>query len=139
MQSTSAIALVGFIVWALLLLLAMEVGRVRLVIAGKFHAGQFKPDNSNLSPLMQRLTRAHANCIESFPLIGGLLLAAIATGHSAVTDPLALVVLGARLAQSSIHVASVNTAAVNLRFAAFAIQLAIAAYWAFALLRDLVS
>lgn len=138
MHSTSAIALVGFIAWTLLLLLLMELVRVRLVVASKFDPRQFKPDNANLSPFMQRLTRAHANCVESFPIFGGLLLAALVTGQTSVTDPLALVLLGARLVQSSIHLASLSSVAVNLRFFAFAIQVAIALYWTLGLLLGLI-
>lgn len=134
MQTTSAIAVTGLIAWTLVLLLLMEAGRIKLVLAGTFDVRQFRPDNGNLSPLMQRLTRAHANCIESFPVIGGLLLTAIATGQTAVTDPLALIVLSARLLQSLIHLASTGVIAVNLRFLAFSVQIAISIYWSFCLL-----
>ena len=134
MHSNSAIALIGFIAWTLILLLVMELARTRIVLAEKFDPRQFKPDNSNLSPFMQRLSRAHANCVESFPVLGGLLLFALVTGQTSVTDSLALVFLGARLVQSSIHLASVGTLAVNARFSAFAVQVAIACYWAFRLL-----
>jgi uncharacterized MAPEG superfamily protein len=138
MQSTSAIALVGFIAWILILLLLMELARARLVMASKFDPRQFRPDNANLSPFMQRLARAHANCVESFPVFGGLLLVALVTGQTSVTDSLALFFLGARLVQSSIHLGSVSSVAVNSRFLAFAIQVAIAVYWAFLLLRGLI-
>ncbi|WP_297922659.1 MAPEG family protein [Metallibacterium sp.] len=138
MHSISAIVLVGFIAWTLLLLLTMELARVRLVVVSKFDPRQFKPDNANLSPFMQRLARAHANCVESFPVFGGLLLAALLTGQTSVTDPLALFFLGARLVQSSVHLASLSAMAVNVRFLAFAIQVSIAIYWALALLRGVI-
>jgi hypothetical protein len=54
----------------------------------------------------------------------------VVAGRSAVTDPLAWVLLGARIVQSSAHLASLSVAAVNLRFAAFAVQLGIALWWA---------
>ena len=138
MHSTSAIALVGFIAWTLLLLLLMELVRVQLVVASKFDPRQFRPDNANLSPFMQRLARAHANCVESFPVFGGLLLVALATGQTTVTDPLALLLLGARIVQSSAHTASLSTVAVNVRFLAFAVQVIIAAYWAWRLLSGVI-
>ncbi|MFU8896841.1 MAG: hypothetical protein ACNA8J_10675 [Gammaproteobacteria bacterium] len=78
-------ALAGFIAWALLLLITMEVIRSKLVLTG-------------------------------------------------VTDALAPVLLGARIVQSTIHLASTAPAAVTARFVAFSVQMAIAAYWAFALL-----
>jgi uncharacterized MAPEG superfamily protein len=138
MHSTSAIALVGFIAWTLLLLLLMELARVRLVVASKFDPRQFRPDNANLSPFMQRLARAHANCVESFPVFAGLLLVALVTGQASVTDPLALLLLGARIVQSSVHVASLSTMAVNVRFLAFALQVLIALYWAYGLLLGVI-
>ena len=134
MHNISAIALIGFIAWTLILLLVMELARTRIVVTAKFDPSQFKPDNSNLSPFMQRLARAHANCIESFPVFGGLLLVALVTGQTSVTDSLALVFLGARLVQSSVHLASVITLAVNVRFFAFAVQVVIGCYWVFRLL-----
>jgi uncharacterized MAPEG superfamily protein len=138
MHSTSAIALVGFIAWTLLLLLLMELARVRLVVASKFDPRQFRPDNANLSLFMQRLARAHANCVESFPVFGGLLLVALVTGQTSVTDSLALLLLGARIVQSSVHVASLSTVAVNTRFLAFAVQVLIALYWACRLLLGVI-
>jgi uncharacterized MAPEG superfamily protein len=130
MQNCSAIALVGFITWTLFLLVLMEVIRVRLVVTDKVGPCDFRPDNANLSPFMQRLARAHANCIESLPVFGGLLLVALVTNQAALTDPLALVLLGARLVQSTAHLTSLSARAINLRFAAFAVQVLIAVYWA---------
>jgi len=133
-MSNSALSLLLYISWALFLLLLMEVLRSRLVLAGRVSSNEFKPDNSNLSPFMQRLARAHANCIENLPIVGGLLVLALVTGQSAVTDPLAIWLVIARVIQSSIHLASLSVAAVNARFAAFAVQMGIGIYWAVALL-----
>ena len=138
MHSNSAIALTGFIAWTLALLLMMELARIRIVMATKFDPSQFKPDNSNLSPFMQRIARAHANCVESFPVFGGLLLVALVTGQTLVTDSLAFVLLGARCVQSSVHLASTSTMAVNVRFFAFAVQVLIACYWVFRLLSNVI-
>ena len=104
------------------------------VLRGKVPANGFTPDNAGLSPFMQRLARAHANCVENLPIVGGLLLVALVTGRTAVTDPLAGVQLGARVVQSLVHLASLSPAAVTVRFTAFAVQVTIALYWAFALL-----
>jgi uncharacterized MAPEG superfamily protein len=82
---------------------------------------------------MQRLARAHANCLEGLPLFGGLMLVAVVAGRATVTDPLAWVLLGARIVQSLIHLVSTSPAAVTARFTAFAVQVAIAVYWVFGL------
>jgi uncharacterized MAPEG superfamily protein len=133
-MSTSALVLTLFISWALVLLVLMEVVRSYLVLSGRVPSNQFNPENSNLSPFMQRLARAHANCLEGIAMFGGLLLVALATGRTEVTDPLAPWLLGARVVQSTIHLASLSVIAVNARFTAFAVQLAIAIYWAWALI-----
>ena len=133
----SALALALFIAWALALLLLMEVMRSHLVLTGRVPSNGFTPDNANLSPFMQRLARAHANCVESLPLFGGLLLLALATGQQALTDPLSLWLVLARVVQSTIHLASLSVLAVNARFAAFVVQVGIGVHWVFALLSRL--
>jgi len=127
-------ALTGFVAWALILLVLMEAIRSKLVLTREVPANGFLPDNSNLSPFMQRLARAHANCLEGLPIFGGLMLIAVVAGKSSVTDSLALAFLGARIIQSLIHLASVSAMAVTLRFTAFAVQMAIGIYWAARLL-----
>jgi uncharacterized MAPEG superfamily protein len=133
-MSKSAVVLTLFISWALLLLVLMEGMRSYLVLSGRVPSNAFNPENSNLSPFMQRLARAHANCLEGLPLFGGLLLVALATGRAEVTDVLAPWLLGARVVQSSIHLASLSVIAVNARFTAFSVQMAIAVHWAWALI-----
>ena len=133
-MNSSLLALTGFVAWTLLLLVLMESLRSRLVLLKAVPSNGFQPDNGNLSPFMQRLSRAHANCLEGLPVFGGLLVIAALAGQTAITDPLALVLLGARVVQSLIHLTSLSVMAVNLRFTAFAVQMLIALYWAFALL-----
>ena len=133
-MSTSALVLTLFIAWALLLLVLMEGIRSYLVLSGRAKSNEFKPDNANLSPFLQRLARAHANCIEGLPIIGGLLLVAIAKSRTGFTDALAPWVLLARVAQSITHLVSVSVLAVNLRFFFFSVQLMIAVYWTWVLL-----
>jgi hypothetical protein len=127
-------ALTAFIVWTLALLVLMEAIRSKMVLARQVPPNGFVPDNSNLSPFMQRLARAHANCLEGLPIFGGLMVVALVTQRAAVTDPLAWTLLAARVLQSSIHLASTSPAAVTLRFTAFAVQMVIAIVWSFRLL-----
>jgi hypothetical protein len=133
-MSTSVLVLTLFIAWALFLLVLMEIIRSYLVVSGRAKSNEFKPDNANLSPFLQRLARAHANCVESLPVIGGILLVAIVTRRTEITDALAAWLLLARIAQSITHLISVSVFAVNARFFFFAVQIAIAIYWTWALL-----
>lgn len=134
-MSASLLALLGFIAWTLLLLVLMELIRSKLVLTGAVPANGFNPENSNLSPFMQRLARAHANCLEGLPVFGGLLVVAVLAGRAPVTDTLAPVLLGARVVQSCIHLASLSPAAVTARFTAFAVQVLIALVWVVQLAR----
>lgn len=133
-MSNTTIALIGFIAWTLALLVLMEALRTYMVLTGKVPANGFVPGNDNLSPFMQRLARAHANCIEGLPVFGGILAVAVMLEKTAVTDGLALWFLGARVVQSTIHLISTSVAAVSARFTAFAIQMAIGIYWVICLL-----
>jgi uncharacterized MAPEG superfamily protein len=134
MNNASAAVLVGLTLWTLVLLVLMEGLRTRYVVTKAVAANEFRPDNSNLSPFMQRLARAHANCVESLPVFGILLIAALLANRAGITNPLAPWLLVARLIQSCVHLTSLSVAAVNVRFVAFVVQIAIAVYWAFALL-----
>ena len=134
MNSPTVVALTSLIVWALALLVLMEAIRSKMVVAKEVAANGFVPDNANLSPFMQRLARAHANCLEGLPIFGGLMVVALVTGRQSVTDSLAYVLLSARLLQSVIHLISVSPGAVTLRFTAFAVQMGIAIFWSYRLL-----
>lgn len=113
MSSPTIFALTGFVAWALFLLVLMEAIRSKMVLLGEIAANGFVPDNANLSSFMQRLARAHANCIEGIPIFGGLLVVALVSGNSGVTDPLAYWLLGARVVQSVIHLASLIESRIN--------------------------
>jgi uncharacterized MAPEG superfamily protein len=129
-MSITLLALLGFIGWTLALLVLMEAIRSKLVLTQQVAPNGFNPENSNLSPFMQRLARAHANCLEGLPIFGGLMVVAVLADKSHVTDPLAYALLAARIVQSCIHLGSTSAAAVMARFAAFAVQMGIAVYWA---------
>ncbi|MFC6441438.1 MAPEG family protein [Bowmanella sp. JS7-9] len=134
MFSYTAIALLGLVLWTLLLLVWMETLRSKLVISGAIASNQFQPDNGNLSPFMQRLARAHANCVENLPIFASLMLLAISTESHFITDSLAMWLLLSRFGQSCIHLVSLSVWAVNLRFSLFVVQVAIALYWTINLL-----
>ncbi|MBZ9859217.1 MAPEG family protein [Mesorhizobium sp. CA12] len=133
-MSATGYALLGFVTWTLLLLVWMEILRTHLVVSGRVPANGFTPDNAGLSPFLQRLARAHANCIEGLPIFGGLMGVAMMTSRTGITDSLAYWFIAARLIQSAIHLASTSPNAVKARFSAFAVQMAIGLYWAVKLL-----
>ena len=129
MNSPTIIALLGFIGWTLLLLVLMEVIRSKMVLLKEIAPNRFNPENSNLSPFMQRLARAHANCLEGMPIFAGLMIVAIISSNTQITDQLAYLFLAARISQSIVHLLSISSLAVIIRFSLFVVQLAIALYW----------
>lgn len=128
-MNATIMALLGYIAWTLFLLIALMLYRTKLVMNRKKAANAFKADGSDSPPLGQRLTRAQANCVESFVFIGGLLLLALATDSAVITNGLAYVLLAARLGQSVSHLISTSVLAVQVRFAFFLVQVAICCYW----------
>lgn len=123
-------ALLVYILWMLLLLGMLAGLRTGMTLTGAKKANSFSPDGTDVSDFSNRLCRAHANCYESFPIFGGLLLLAIASDSMAITDGLAYIMIGARLAQSLIHLFSTSESAVFVRFGFFLVQVVIALYWA---------
>ena len=122
-------ALAGYIVWTMLLLLGIAVFRAGYNKTKKRNSLQFSANGEDVGGFGQRLTRAHANCYESFSFVGGTMLLALATGSAAITNGLALVVLLARIVQSSIHIVSVSNTAISMRFVFFLVQFVIVGYW----------
>ncbi|GIX21882.1 MAG: hypothetical protein KatS3mg121_0665 [Gammaproteobacteria bacterium] len=129
-MSTIHVVLLGFCAWTLLLVV-VGIGVPRLYHA--FVRGrsptEFTPQGSELGPVVARVARAHANCVENLPLLAGLVLVAQAAGATALLDPLAWPFLAARIAQSLVHIASGSAAAIGLRFAFFFVQVVIYVVW----------
>lgn len=130
----TSLAVLGLASWFLISLLALACFRVWTSASARKPANSFAADGSDVPGLGQRLTRVHANCYENIPVYMGVLLFAMASGQTAITDPTALLLLFARIAQSLVHVASVSVPAVMLRFVFFVLQTGILACWLWQLL-----
>ncbi|NOX68963.1 MAG: MAPEG family protein [Gammaproteobacteria bacterium] len=128
-MSPTTTALLGFISLTLALLGTLGILRVGLTLKGVKAPNSFDPSGQDVSPFAVRLCRTHANCYESFPFFGGLLLLAIAIDATAITDGLAYYFIGARVLQAVIHLASTSNFAVQVRFAFFLAQVVIAVMW----------
>lgn len=128
-MSPTIFAFLCFISLTVLLLGTLGMLRVSMTLTGKKAPNSFDPSGKDVSEFSVRLCRTHANCYESFPFFGGLLLLAIATGTTAVTDGLAYYFIGARVMQALIHLTSTSNIAVQVRFAFFLVQIVIAVLW----------
>ncbi|MBB4863744.1 hypothetical protein HNP46_002596 [Pseudomonas nitritireducens] len=128
--SPSAFALLGLVAWTVLLVILLVNQRGLLVMAGRMRVNAFAADGSNTPGAFgQRLARAHANCVENVPLFCAVLLYAMVTQQTLITDPLAPTLLVARIVQSVVHLISTSALAVWVRFAAFFVQLIILIWW----------
>lgn len=130
-MTPTSFTLIGYILWTMLLIFSILALRIYEFLFAGHPVNTFKPDGSDGSDFGQRLCRAHANCIEGFPIFGGLLLFALATGLTTVTNSLAVFLLIARVCQSLIHLISTSSIAVHLRFTCLMVQLVISAIWGY--------
>ncbi len=124
-MTTPLYCLLFFALWTLVPL-AVFVAPVRVgsVLRGEKRARDYAvPSTEGTSDLYQRVMRAHMNCVENLPVFGAVVLIGGVTGYSsAAFDQLAIVYIVARVVQTLVHVGSGRGLAVNVRFAAFAVQ-----------------
>lgn len=133
-MTSSSLALVLYAAWTLLLLIAVAVLRSRETLARRRPRNGFAVFGEDVSAFSERLCRAHANCYENLPAFAALVLVAITSGYSQVTDPLALWLVVARIGQSVTHLISTRNWALNLRFVFFLAQMLVPLWWAVSLL-----
>ena len=118
--------LLGFATWTLVLLLStVGVYRWTRILTGRVPIREFRADQIEGEDWYRRAMRAHANCIESLPVYGAIVLALHVTGvDGSWVNFLSISVLAGRVAQSLVHVCLVQTNTVAaVRFAFFLVQL----------------
>ncbi len=136
-MTTELWALLGFAFWPVLLVTAIGGFRALDVLTGRKKANEFPAGVPHGGDLYWRLNRAHLNSLENLPIVASVFIIAHLAGvHSALTETLALVILGARIVQSVIHISSGTPMAVNLRFTAYVVQLLALAVFGFQLLQQ---
>ena len=135
--SQTLLALLLYGAWTLALVAG--IGSLRFVeVQFRGHRiNTFKPSGEDVSPFSGRLCRAHANCYENLPVFAAIVLVAILSGNAAITGPLALWCVAARMGQSAVHLYSTRSRWVMLRFGFMVAQVAIQIVWAVRLLLKL--
>jgi uncharacterized MAPEG superfamily protein len=128
-MTPSLVALCLFAGWTILLVASLALYRGLFSSREGKAINTFAPDGADVGGLGQRLTRAHLNCVELLPVVAAVVLSAAVAGRSAVTDPLAMPLLYARLGQSVVHLVSTSVPMVFLRATLFVVQIAILFYW----------
>src|SRR5258706_11119105 len=123
-MSPSLMSLVGFAAWAVLLVLTVGTMRVLEVLTGQKRSNEFPSGVPHGGDRYWRINRAHINAVENLPIFAALVLTgAVAHVASPRFDQLAVVVLGARVLQSLVHISSGRSIAVNVRFSFYVVQL----------------
>jgi len=118
-------ALLGFATWTIVLLLAtVGVYRWSRILTGRVPIRAFRADKVEGEDWYLRAMRAHANCIENLPVFGAIVLALYAAEvEGAMVNFLAIMILGARIVQSLVHVSLVQSDRVTtIRFVFFFLQ-----------------
>jgi len=126
-MTTPVWVLLGFAGWTILSLCAsVGIYRWSRILTGRAGIQEFPADNPEGSDLYKRSMRAHANCIENLPIYTAIVIAIVVTGvQSVILDRLAIIILTARIFQTSVHILFTQTSrVVTVRFTMFAIQIA---------------
>jgi uncharacterized MAPEG superfamily protein len=115
--------LLGFAAWGMVLLYGIGVTRVTAVMTGKNKPNEFPGGVQHGGDRYWRLNRAHMNVVENIGWFAVIVIVGTIVGvKSSWFETLPLVVLGARVVQSLIHISSGRNLAVNFRFTAFLVQ-----------------
>ncbi|MCW8278438.1 MAPEG family protein [Pseudomonas sp. PCH199] len=118
--------LLGFATWTLLLLMAtVGVYRWGRILFSRVPIASFRSDQPEGEDWYRRGTRAHANCVENLPVFAAIVFVISALGvDGPAVNYLSIIVLIARVCQSLVHVAHVQTDTfVAVRFTFFSVQL----------------
>jgi uncharacterized MAPEG superfamily protein len=134
-MNNSTLALLLYGSWSLALLLGIMLLRGWITASGRRAPNDFLVSGEDVSPFSGRLCRAHANCYESLPGFAAILLVAITSGHTQITDSLALWAILARVCQSGIHLCSTAAYPTMMRYTMQSIQVGIQTVWIIGLLK----
>jgi len=117
--------LLAFAAWTLLFLfVTVGIYRWRRILTGRATVREWRADEVQGDARYRRAMRAHMNCVENLPVYGAIVVAMLASGVAApILDALSLVLLGARIVQTTVHVGFEQTEPVaTLRFGLYAVQ-----------------
>jgi len=131
---TGMTALLGFALLTLVLVFVAVNWRVLEVLRGKGMNSWGRNDGIAVPPIVMRMQHSHLNCLENLPIFAILVFAAAFMGKSAVVDGLACYVLGARIAQSLVHLVGTSAGLVFIRATFYVVQVLIFFYMFWGLL-----
>lgn len=128
-------ALLYYVLLMIALVLIYAGPRIPIALTGKKPIDSWTRGNPVVDPgFIVRATHAHANTVENFPLFAAVVFAAALLNRSNVVDAVACYILGARLAQVTVHLIGTSFILIMLRATFFLVQLALVGYVALQLL-----
>ena len=130
-MTITAACFIGYIAQTIALSFGLVTTRVTAQLTQGRLANSFAADGTDLGPFGQRMTRAFGNSLEWLAIPAALMLFALATGQTAITDTLAPFALAGRIAQSTTHLISTSPGAVQVRGAFLGVQVVVWVVWAF--------
>jgi uncharacterized MAPEG superfamily protein len=94
------------------------------ILTGRARIAEWQADKPQGSEWYRRAVRAHMNCVENLPVYGAIVVCATATeARGSLLDALALVFMAARICQTTVHLAFVQTDFIaSVRFAFYFVQ-----------------
>jgi uncharacterized MAPEG superfamily protein len=119
------LVLLGFAAWTLTILVgSVGIYRWQRILTGRACIAEWRADLVQGSEWYQRAMRAHMNCVENLPIYSAIVVALTAFGlHGTAIDDLAVVMLTARIAQSTVHIVlPLTNIATGIRFALYLVQ-----------------
>lgn len=123
-MTTPLLCLVLFAAWTVLLVLGVVSFRSFVVLGGEKGPNDFPSGEPHGPAAYRRLCRAHANAVENLVVFAALVLVAHLVGvRGPVVDLLCMIVVGARVLQSLLHIGTANDLLGFVRFGSFLVQI----------------
>jgi len=127
---TGFAAVLLYVVWLQLLMLAYAFPRLPMAIIGKKRLDSWERTEANADPaLLVRAKGAHLNGVENFALFAAVVVIAALMGKSAVVDQVAGYILLARIGQGVTHLMGTATPFMLIRATLFLAQVGMI-FWA---------
>jgi uncharacterized MAPEG superfamily protein len=116
--------LLAYVLWTLsILAFGVFISRVLAVRRKQIRVSEFRSDQPQLSAAYQRRHRAHLNSLETLPVFATVVLIGQVIGlRVPAFDAACVVLLGARMVQSTAHMISLSGPAVPVRVVAYLVQ-----------------
>jgi uncharacterized MAPEG superfamily protein len=124
-MNVPVLVLLGFAGWTLLIVCcSVGIYRWQLILTGRACIAEWRADLVQGSDWYQRAMRAHMNCVENLPIYAAIVVALIAFDlHRTTIDYLAVMMLAARLVQSTVHIVfPLTNVATSIRFSFYLVQ-----------------